>query len=71
MLARRLTGLSKYLRLSFFLILAIWSTRSAMAATPEKNDGANPGLLAIVNVRIVPVVGQEIQSGTILVENGK
>ncbi|MGQ9800812.1 MAG: amidohydrolase family protein [Candidatus Saccharicenans sp.] len=41
---------------------------------PVKQEGVitpSPGLLAIVNARIVPVVGQEIPNGSILVENGK
>ncbi|MDH7492987.1 MAG: amidohydrolase family protein [Candidatus Saccharicenans sp.] len=53
--------------ISFQPARSLGSGPAGQAATAE----TKPGLLAIVKARIVPVVGQEIQAGTILVENGK
>ncbi len=63
----------KGLLLKFLLSLVIIAclVQSAVALDTEKTGQSDQGLLAIVNARIVPVVGQEIPSGTILVENGK
>lgn len=69
----RIICFKKYLPLSFLIILLLttWLLSPAEARPDVKNSDTGSALLAIVNVRIVPVVGQDIPSGTILVENGK
>ncbi|MCX8159745.1 MAG: amidohydrolase family protein [Candidatus Saccharicenans sp.] len=66
----KINRLVKYKLLLFLFILSVWLVPCTPAQTPEASRQGS-GLLAIVNVRIVPVVGQEIPSGTILVERGK
>ncbi len=69
--ARKLTNPGKFLLSLLFIISATSLTEPVPAAGLEKNTGEGSNLLAIVNARIIPVVGQEIPSGAILVENGK
>lgn len=71
MFAGRMTGFRKYLLLSCLIILAAWPTQAALAASIEDKAAPNTDLLAIVKVRIIPVTGQEIPSGSILIEKGK
>ncbi|MBC7349241.1 MAG: amidohydrolase family protein [Candidatus Aminicenantes bacterium] len=55
------------------LLLNLQPARS-FGMVPVRQEAAEetkPGLLAIVKARIVPVVGEEIPAGTILVENEK
>lgn len=73
MSSRKIIYFKEYLLLLFLLILVltIQLVPPAVAKANTENSNAGTNLLAIVNARIIPVVGQEIPSGTILVENGK
>lgn len=44
---------------------------SSLFLNAADTDGKSPKVLAIVNARIVPVVGEEIASGTIIIKDGR
>jgi len=68
----------KNIKAIFILLLMIFFTNTQLTPSLRAeslktipDSEKQPNLLAIVNARIVPVVGEEIPSGAILIENGK
>ncbi|MGE3109413.1 MAG: amidohydrolase family protein [Phycisphaerales bacterium] len=52
-------------------VMGLASVTTAQETAPIKEPPSPPKKVALTNARIIPVVGSEIEKGTVLIENGK